>query len=187
MIAYISGNIIGKKERTVVVEVNGIGYLVFVTRSFNESIQLGEKTSLHIHTHVREDAISLYGFAAQEELAFFELLLSVSGVGPKYALEISNYPLAKVKQAIATKETAYLTKIPGIGRKTAERIIVDLQGKIKEDILVGNAETTAGSEEIVQALMSLGYHRNQVMQGLKKIPHEIEGEEAVIKYFLQNI
>lgn len=188
MFAFLSGKILHKQEKTLILDVNNLGYLVHAPRSLLEKINEGEELKLYIHTNVREDDISLYGFSSQDEWVFFRLLLTVSGIGPKSALEILNAPLAKVKQAIAKKDSAFLTQIPGIGRKTAERIIVDLQGKVKEEILEeGAGESGRSSEDVVQALVSLGYSRQHVLNGLKKIPTEISGEEAIIKYFLQNI
>lgn len=188
MIAHLSGKVRSKSDRAVVLSVSGTGYLVYVARSILEKIQPGEDHELHIHTHVREDDISLYGFLTHDEWQLFKLLLTVSGIGPKSALEILNAPLAKVRQAIAKKDASFLTQIPGIGRKTAERIIVDLQGKIQEALIEEAAEPMDGNnEDIVQALVSLGYHRHKVLDGLTKIPQEIKDEEAIIKYFLKNI
>jgi len=188
MIASLKGNITSKQEKYIVVHVGGVGYLVNVSRTLLEKISEGQEIALAIHTQVREDDISLYGFLTQEEWHFFRLLLTVSGIGPKSALEILNAPLSKIKQAIAKKDTDALTLINGIGKKTAQRIIVDLQGKVKEQLMeeeTSPSEKITG-EDIVQALISLGYHRHQVLTGLKKIPTEISGEEAIIKYFLQN-
>lgn len=189
MIAYLSGTILSKQDRSLVLEVNGTGYLVFVPRGLLEKAAAGNSARLHIHTNVREDEIALFGFSSEEEWKFFRLLLTVSGVGPKSALEILNAPIASVKHAIAKKEAAFLTKIPGIGTKTAERIIVDLQGKIKETILEEGVQNQDRgiNEDIVRALEALGYKRQHVISGLKKVPQEISGEEAIIKYFLQNI
>lgn len=187
MIAYLSGTVISKQEKTLVLDVNGVGYLVHATRDFIGKTNDGNELKLYIHTNVREDNISLYGFKTPEEWQFFRLLLTVSGVGPKSALEILNAPLPKVRQAIAKKDASFLTRIPGIGTKTAERIIVDLQGKVKEEILEEEGVSDKQSEDIIQALVSLGYNRQHVINGLKKIPANIEGEEAIIKYFLQNI
>ncbi len=190
MIAYLSGTVVSKQDRTLVLNVQGTGYLVYIPRGILETININEKIELYIHTNVREDDISLYGFRNEEQWKFFKLLLTVSGIGPKSALEILNLPMQHVRQAIAKKDAAALSQIPGIGKKTAQRIIVDLQGKIKEEIMIEGEEVTAAhtqSEDIIQALTSLGYPRNQVVQGLKKIPAKIEEEEAIIKYFLQNI
>lgn len=189
MLAYLKGKAICKLEKTLVLDVNNTGYLLHITRGLLEKTNEGQDLELFIHTHVREDDISLYGFLTREEWQFFELLLSVSGIGPKSALEILNAPAKRVRQAIAQKDTAFLTQIPGIGKKTAERIFVDLQGKIKEEIME-ESETPSlhhEREDIISALVSLGYNRQHVLNGLKKIPNAISGEEAIIKYFLQNI
>lgn len=189
MIAHLSGKIRSKGERNLVLDVNGVGYFVKVTRGLLENKTEGSEMELHIHTHVREDDISLFGFPSREEWQLFELLLTVSGVGPKSALEILNAPLSRVRHAIAKKDSAFLTQIPGIGKKTAERILIDLEGKIKEELMM--EETGSASldrrEDLIAALVSLGYSRQQVTSGLKKIPQEIESDEAVIKYFLQNV
>ncbi len=193
MIAYLSGTVLSKQPRNLVLDVHGVGYLVYVPRGLLEKTTEGQPLTLHIHTNVREDDLSLFGFSTQDEWNFFKLLLTVSGIGPKSALEILNAPYAKVRNAIAQKDVAHLTQIPGIGKKTAERIIVDLQGKIKVELMVGETAAPLSSselherEDLVHALVSLGYHRQQVVQGLKKIPQELSGDEAIIKYFLQNI
>lgn len=187
MIAHLAGTIRSKQDRTLVLNVNGVGYLVHVPRGLLEKVLPGDDFELHIHTNVREDNISLYGFATHEEWQTFRLLLTVSGIGPKSALEILNAPLARVRQSIAKKDVAFLTQIPGIGKKTAERICIDLQGKIKEDLLMEETASGGPGEDIIQALVALGYHRQKVVEGLKKIPQELGSEEAIIKYFLQNI
>ena len=189
MIAYLSGTILSKQERTLVLMVNGTGYLVYVTKGTLEKSTIGTALDLYIHTNVREDDLSLFGFESEQAWSFFRLLLTVSGVGPKSALEILNAPISKIQTAIAKKDVPILTQINGIGRKTAERIIVDLQGKMKEVELeeATDGQTKPKQDDIVEALISLGYHRHQVLQGLKKIPEEVSGEEAIIKYFLQNI
>lgn len=186
MIASLCGIILAKQEKSLILKVNGVGYLVWTTREFLEKTKEGEEGSFFIHTQVREDDISLYGFSSLEQWQFFRLLLTVSGVGPKLALEILNAPLSRVRQAIAKKDAVFLTHIPGIGKKTAERIIVDLQGKVKEE-LMEESTTRGNQEDIIQALISLGYQRQKVIEGLKKIPLEITREETIIKYFLQNV
>lgn len=186
MIAFLSGTVLSKQSKSLVLKTSGIGYLVHVAANILEKTEPDSELSLFIHTHVREDALSLFGFETEEAWKFFELLLTVSGIGPKSALEILNAPMGRVKQAIAKKDPAFLTRIPGIGRKTAERIIVDLQGKVKEEIIADSATPGAENEDIVQALVALGYSRQRVVHGLQKVPVEISGEEAIIKYFLQN-
>lgn len=191
MIGYISGTVINKQERAIIVDVNGVGYQVFIDKNTLEKVSNGDAIQLHIHTHVREDEISLYGFPSQNEWQLFKLLISVSGIGPKSALEILKAPYEKVCIAIATKNIPFLTQIQGIGKKTAERLIVDLQNKVQQistssdKMEVTNDELTS-REDLVDALISLGYKRQQVILGLHKVPSEIAGDEAIIKYFLQN-
>ena len=187
MIAHLSGTILAKTEKEFVLNVNNVGYSVFIPRTLLEKFQTGEAIELFIHTHVREDEISLYGLPNFEAWRLFKLLLTVSGVGPKSAMEILNFHEAQIKTAIAKKDSAWLTRIPGIGNKTAQRIIIDLQGKFKEEaILTAAGEPASAEEDIIQALIALGYHRHHVMERLKKMPSEISGEEAIIKYFLQH-
>lgn len=191
MIGYISGTVINKQERAIIVDVNGVGYQVFIDKNTLERVQNGDAVQLHIHTHVREDEISLYGFPSQNQWQLFKLLISVSGIGPKSALEILKAPYEKVCIAIATKNISFLTQIQGIGKKTAERLIVDLQNKVQQISTSSNTIETANDEltsreDLVDALISLGYKRQQVLLGLRKVPAEIAGDEAIIKYFLQN-
>lgn len=188
MIAHLKGTIIAKQPRALVVDVHGVGYLVHTSRTLLESKSSGENVSLFIHMHVREDDLSLYGFSTSQELDFFKLLLSVSGIGPRSALELMNLPLIHLKQAIVKKDLAYLTHVPGIGRKTAERICVDLSSKIElegiEEISTESGAPMSG--DIIDALVSLGFTRQHVVVGLKKVPASLTGAEEIIKYFLQN-
>lgn len=186
MIAYLSGTVLSKQDRTIILNANGTGYLVYVTRGLIEKTNEGDKLELYIHTNVREDDISLYGFSNKDEWQFFKLLLTVSGVGPRSALEILNTPMPRVKTAIAKKDSGFLSTIPGIGKKTSERIIVDLQGKVKEELFEEQG-CAPSREDIVQALVSLGYNRTHVVQNLKRIPQSLNSDEEIIKYFLQNV
>lgn len=187
MFSFLSGTIHSTHDRNITLLVNNIGYLVNVTREMLEKSRAGDPIELFIYTNVREDELSLYGFPTEDQWRFFKQLLTVSGVGPRSAMEILNAPLSQVKRAIAQKDSAWLTRTPGIGRKTAERIIVDLSAKIKDELLVEDTTQPLESrEEIIQALINMGYQRQRVVAGLKQIPQEITGEEAVIKYFLQH-
>ncbi|PJC36946.1 Holliday junction branch migration protein RuvA [Candidatus Peregrinibacteria bacterium CG_4_9_14_0_2_um_filter_53_11] len=191
MIAYLDGTIIDKHERTLIIGVGGVGYLVHVSRAIHDLHNKGQAVELFIHTNVREDDLSLYGFPEMRQLEFFKLLIGVSGVGPRSALEIMNTPLERLRSAIARKEILVLTKIQGIGKKTAERICVDLENKMSQEELTARAEEAEPDElrvgeDIIQALISLGYKRHHVMHGLKDIPETISKEEDVIKYFLQH-
>jgi len=187
MIAYLNGKVLKKGAKNIILDVQGVGYLVSMSSGRLEKIEEEAPLALFIHTNVREDDISLFGFVTQEEWEFFKLLLSVSGVGPRTALEVLNAPLANAKQAILKRESAFFLKISGIGRKTSERICIDLEGKIKELSLPEEADENAMHEDVVNALIALGYKRNQVTESLKSVPAEITDEEQIIKHFLKHI
>lgn len=185
MIGFISGNIIEKFSRQLLIERRGIGYRVFVTEEIFEKSKTGEEIKLFIHTAVREDDISLYGFPTKETLLFFELLLTVTRVGPKLALDIMNVSLPRLKNAISKKDIVFLASIPGVGRKTAERVIVELKEKVSGDIEI-DGQTKEVSDDVIQALMKLGFERSRVIGILKKASQEAKNDEELIKYFLKN-
>ena len=144
-----------------------------------------------IHTRVREDDISLFGFSSLGELEFFKTLLNVNGIGPKLAMEILSQNPEKVKAALLSSDLLYLTKIPGIGKKTAERLVVELKGKIDwADIDISRThatlERTVG-DDAVNALMGLGYQKFEIIRILKEMPEKIEKIEDIITYFLRNV
>lgn len=176
MIGSIKGKIILKTEKFLLVETNGVGYKVNVIADTLAKTQKEEDIFLFIHTHVREDIFDLYGFADRQELEFFEMLLSVSGIGPKSALVIlSIASIETLKKAIGTGDTGYLTKISGIGRKTAEKIVIELRDKVGKEKEGGSLQVEL---DALEALKSLGYSQSQAREALKKIPlgHSQMGE-----------
>lgn len=167
MIAHLRGRLLEKQPNRVVVDVNGVGYDVHVPLStFYEMAEPGSDVSLRIHTHVREDALNLYGFATRLELQIFERLIGVSGIGPKLALAVlSGIEPNELVSAIRTANVARLTGIPGIGKKTAERIGLELKDKMASFLPADPAavapmdDTEALRTDLLSALMNLGYHR----------------------------
>src|SRR5688572_22882889 len=167
MIAHLRGRLLEKQPNRVIVDVNGVGYDVHVPLStFYEMAEPGEEIALRIHTHVREDALLLYGFATPLELQIFERLISVSGIGPKLALAVlSGIEPNELVSAIRTANVARLTGIPGIGKKTAERIGLELKDKIAVLLPAETAATPSAAagdtmrDDVLSALMNLGYHR----------------------------
>lgn len=157
MIAYLRGNLFQRTADAVIIDVNGVGYRARVPASTLERIDdIGAEIALHIHTHVREDDISLFGFATQDELDLFEMLLSVSGIGPKVALGIlSSASPNEIRSAIASGNLEILSGIKGIGKKTAQRLVLELKGKIEvgEEI----AELSPLDGEVAATLINLGY------------------------------
>jgi len=186
MIGYINGLIIGKNKKSILALTNGIGYNVNVTADFLAECKIDTKTQLYIHTAVREDDISLYGFPEKEELEFFEQLISVSGIGPKMAMEILATPMNITQSAIINGDTALLTKIKGLG-KTAERLILELKNKITPVSGKDGKSISAGvNDDAVMALESLGYERFQIIKAMADLPADIKGTEEIVKYFLKN-
>jgi len=162
MIAHLRGKLIAKHPNQAIVEAAGVGYDVVISvPTFSELGGIGSEVAVHIHTHVREDAISLFGFLRMEEKQLFEKLLSVSGIGPKLAITIlSGMPAGDMVSAIKGNDVAKLTKIPGIGKKTAERMVLELRDKLKDFGMEPAAPPTSPVEEdVLSALTNLGYQR----------------------------
>lgn len=192
MYAYIKGSLEEKGTNYVVIENGNIGYKIFMSNmSINEIGDLGTKVKVYTHYYVREDNISLYGFLSHEELKMFELLLSVSGIGAKSAIAmLSNITPAGFAVAIISNNVALLKKIPGIGPKTAQRIILELQDKLKaeqeltkqeeqtEIKIVNNSENV---EEAMQALQILGYNKKEIEKAFEKIANTDVSVEELIK------
>ena len=168
MIGSIKGRIILKTEKFLIVETNGIGYKVSVSPDVLSKIKKSEEIiSLWIHTHVREDSLDLYGFVDHQELEFFEMLLGVSGIGPRSALTVLGVAsIDTLRRAINTNDTSYLTKISGIGRKTAEKIVIELRDKVGKD---DNNSSLQEEMDALEALKSLGYSQNEARDTLKKV------------------
>lgn len=186
MIAHLSGTVIKKSAESIVIDAGGIGYRVHALESLLESITTGEEISLHTHLAVREDSMNLYGFATEEELNFFELLLAVPGIGPKSALGILSIAKPDVlARAIISRDTSYLTKVSGIGRKTAEKIILELKDKV-DAVRNGESGPLHQDSDVVEALRSLGYTRVEAREALKRVPEETSGTSARIKEALKH-
>jgi Holliday junction DNA helicase RuvA len=166
VIALIRGEIVARASDHVVVDVRGVGYKVFVPRH-----PAGDIVSLHTHQVVREDAQQLFGFESREELALFEMLISVSGVGPRAALSLLSISTpAQLAAAIASGDVSALSRAPGVGKKTAERLIVDLKGKISRGGPEREPVGTVLEDEAAAALQALGYTPAEALAALRSIP-----------------
>jgi len=174
MIAHIRGRLLSKHPNQAIVEAAGVGYDVTISvPTFSDLPAPGGEVALHIHTHVREDALALYGFLRQSEKQIFEKLISVSGIGPKLAITIlSGMPADEMAGAIRGNDVAKLTRIPGIGRKTAERMVLELRDKLPKEAL-GEPATlpaiTPVEEDVLSALMNLGYQRAAAERALTSV------------------
>jgi Holliday junction DNA helicase RuvA len=164
MIAHLRGKLLDKHPNQAVVETGGVGYDITISvPTFSELTQIGTEVSLHIYTHVREDALALYGFGRPEEKHLFEKLLTVSGIGPKLAITIlSGMAAEEMIGAIRGNDVARLTRIPGIGKKTAERMVLELRDKLPPqgaDAVKEIPSLSAVEEDVLSALVNLGYQR----------------------------
>jgi len=183
MISYIEGTIKLRAVKFLIVIANGIGYKVHALP--DELRKSGDTASLWTHLRVKEDALDLYGFESYSELEFFETLIQVSGIGPKSAMGVlSIAPLDTIKKAISSGEVAYLTKVSGIGKKTAERIIIELRDKM------GRLDDSANvlfkdEQDVVEALKSLGYSPIEAREAIKQLPENITGINNRIKEALK--
>jgi Holliday junction DNA helicase RuvA len=183
MFGYISGQIFNIKPTKIIVKAGGVGFLINCLPTLSEKARIGINTELWVHTAVRENSIDLYGFEKEEELKIFESLLTVSGVGPKSALSIIAVAgVEAIEEAVATSETEILTKVSGIGRKTANKIILELSGKLTRKKDLQNNDI-----EVFEALKALGYREKEIQEALKQIPKQIESTNEKIKYSLKNL
>ncbi len=187
MIYSLKGTLLEKKNNFFVVEVGGVAFQVRTSSNVLKSLpQIGEKVNLFTHLHVREDALELYGFLTEEELELFEMLIGVSGIGPRSALGILGVEKPeKLKAAISEGRSELLTKASGIGKKTAERIVLELRGKLKLEgagKIVGIMES---DHDIVEAMANLGYTKTQAKDALSQIDPKITKMEERIKEALR--
>lgn len=191
MIALLTGKIAHKSPDYIILDVNGVGYHVHIPFSTYYTLPAeGSAVSLQIHTSVKEDAINLYGFQSQQEKELFQLLIGVSGVGPKLANGIlSNSEPAELAESLLRGDIVRLSSIPGIGKKTAERLILELKEKVKKLGVVQPQQETAPApaqtgirDDVLSALINLGYKENVVQKALKDIP---VGDDASVESVLK--
>ena len=183
MIGQLRGQLLSKKPNLLLLDVQGVGYEIFIPlTSFYELPGEGSEVTLKIHTHVREDALTLFGFRSQREKDFFLKLISISGIGPKLAIAIlSGAQVEELAQAVAEGNLARLTSIPGIGRKTAERLVLELKSQITPFLLPEQVEAarqgsapSALEEDILSALTNLGYPRSSAEKALAAVLRSAE-------------
>lgn len=187
MIHSVSGKLIEKRDNFAVVEVLGVGIKVIThKRALSSLPPVGNQVKLFTHLYVREDILDLYGFPYEDELNFFELLISVSGVGPKSALSILEISeLKELAAAIQENRPDLLTRASGIGRKTAERIIIDLKNKVKAEMSSEAVRRMESDADIVETLANLGYRRDEAKVALQKVDKEVVGLELRLKAALK--
>lgn len=188
MIAYLQGTIHQKMDRSVVLMTQGVGYLVYVGNDLISGVQEQEELSMFIYTQVKQDDICLFGFREASELQFFKQLISVSGIGAKTAMTILDMPIGLTQKAIAEEDLSFLSKIPGLGKKTAARLSLELKGKVDQhqwSQVDGGAVPRSLQEEALEALVGLGYDKHRVIRFLNETQVSYDSAEDLVKGFLQ--
>ena len=181
MIGRITGTLIEKNPPQITVDVGGVGYELEVPMStFYNLPAAGEKVSLCTHLVVREDAHILYGFGADDERTAFRQLIKISGIGARTALAVlSGLSVGELAQAVALQESGRLVKIPGIGKKTAERLLVELRDRMKGIVAVAPAAAVSSSSDILNALLALGYNEREAQAALKALPADVSVSDGI--------
>ena len=202
MIAFVRGTAVDMTENSVIVEAGGIGYEIYMTGTELSRIHMGEEVKIHTYFNVREDAMQLYGFRSKDDLQMFKLLLGVNGVGPKAAVGVlAGITADELRFAILSDDVKTLSKAPGIGKKTAQKLILELKDKMKledafelklaheqEKAVAGLGEISDGRQEAVEALVALGYSSTDALRAVRKVtdvaPDDVEGLlKAALKNF----
>lgn len=199
MYAFIKGSLEVKTTGYIVIETNGVGYKIFMSESAIEKLsEIGSIVKVHTYVKVREDDISIYGFNTNEELRMFELLLSVSGIGAKSAITIlSNISPSSFALAVITNDVNTLKKLPGVGPKSAQRVILELKDKIKTEEAVSKENVTVEIkkaikeddkvQEAISALQVLGYSRKEIEMAMEKLDTTLLSVEDIIRQGLNNL
>ncbi len=187
MIGFLSGTIHSKSSGQIILLVSGVGYLVTVPPNYLNLLKASQQAELFIYTHVREEALDLYGFLTPDELELFKLTLTVSGIGPKTAILVVDKGVGKVEQAIKNADTDFFTTVPRLGHKNAQKIIIELKNKLggltELDLTSENEEST----EAIEALRNLGYTRGEALQAIQVVPASEKTLEQKISYALRQL
>lgn len=187
MIGKLRGRVDLIRNNYIILDVTGVGYKVQMNEVNIGKLASQNEVELFIFTHVREDQLSLFGFLSLEELEMFELLDSVSGIGPKAALGILNIAEPRtIKTAILNKDSSILTRVSGVGKKTAERVILDLQNKV-EDLPDSERKEAGGQQDVIEALMSMGYSVSEAREAAKAVPGGVKDVSDRIKLALKSM
>ena len=173
MIAQLTGSVVRVSHNPLVIDVHGVGYAVWVPQHMLQSTVPGELLTILIHTYVREDALMLYGFSSEEELTLFNLLLTVSGIGPKTALAVLDHGSTAIRKAIATADVEFFMAIPRLGKKNAQKIIIELKTKLNSPAdLDLSRDENADTKQVTAALISMGFDKKEARDAIKKLPAE---------------
>jgi Holliday junction DNA helicase RuvA len=186
MIRMVRGTVVARSKDALVIDVGSVGLKVAVTEAVALESDLGTTVTLHTYLQVREDALNLYGFPDEDELTMFELLLGVNGVGPKVALAtLGVLSPDALRLAVAGEEPGLIARVPGVGKRTAEKIVLDLRDKIKQAVgLQALAGASDADTEVIEALIALGYSVVEAQRAVQKIPKDAVGVEERLRLAL---
>jgi len=181
MIGRLTGALVEKTPPTICLDVAGVGYEIDVPMSTLYKLpEIGARVTLHTHLAIREDAHVLFGFSTLSERSAFRALIKVTGVGARTALAVlSGMTVEELAGAITRQESAHLTRVPGIGKKTAERLLLELRGKLGADLDIAPGVVSGGNEDILNALLALGYSAKETNQALRKLPEGVDVSEGI--------
>ena len=185
MIGKLTGIIDSNTKNPLVIDVHDVGYVVRVPERYLASVKPNKPHTLFIHTHVREDALDLYGFATPQELALFDLLLTVSGIGPKTAISVIDRGVDAIESAVRKSDVDFFTDIPRLGTKNAQKIIIELKSKLGSSKALNLAEDTGETKQIIDALISMGFDRYEIREAMKKIDAKDVSIEQKIRHALK--
>lgn len=186
MISFLKGEILNTKIGEIILEVNDVGYRLSINRDL--AVRIGEQKSFFIHQHIREDTDDLYGFETIEELNLFEKLISVSGIGPKAGMTIMSISgPGKIIAAISSEDIGFFTAIPGIGKKVATKIILELKSKIAGTDIENILSSSRDASNVVDAMMSLGYKKQDILPLITKIPADIKTSQEKVRWLLKSL
>ncbi|MBP9760220.1 MAG: Holliday junction branch migration protein RuvA [Candidatus Pacebacteria bacterium] len=186
MISHLSGTAIAVRQGFLVLDVHDVGYKIHCTARLLEQARTTRELSLHIHTVVREDALELFGFPTYEELELFQLLIGISGIGPRSALGIVGLEsVEKLVSAIAHGDVGYLTKVSGVGKKSAEKIVLELRDKVSMLNITDVRGIQSEDEDVLEALKTLGYRADEAREALHAVPEGVTEQGARIKEALR--
>lgn len=187
MIYSLSGKVFAITNDAIILDVNGVGFEVYVNRNLLNNHQPGDHLQLLIHMVIRQDLLALYGFESNEEKSVFNLLLGADGVGPKLAMAIlSNLSMDNIRNAVLAEKPEYFVRVPGVGKKTAQKIIIHMQGKFPD--IAGYVQTDArsGDDEVIDSLVALGFSVVEAQTAVQSIPKDFsEDIEERLRYALQ--
>ncbi len=180
MIAQLTGTATRIHMNPLVLDVHGVGYAVFVTQKLLTTVVKDQSLTVYTHTYVREDALQLFGFATQEELSLFDLLLTVSGIGPKTALAVLDRGVDAIRRAIISSDVEFFMTVPRLGKKNAQKIIIELKSKLGSTSDLNLAHEESGdTKQIIDALISMGFDRKEAREAVKRLPADGTLEQKV--------